>query len=438
MKAIITILSLVCCWFPGPATAQTCGVITCRNRIVCRDTASFPLQQCEPPGGKYSCETSPPAVDQNWFLPGFAKPGPNLVRYIFNHDTCFFSIVVVSADTAGAIAGPNRICKGETGRFTIKSLPNDTAYEWSFPNAGFFKVTPDTAAGVLFPPGSISGYLTVRGINACGKGTASSLYVSVEDLPDARIVRREDTVAVADTVCMNAEVTYLLSGNTSSDSIHWTAHLGKVTGNAGEPVATVRWGNLPGIDSLSAWLRNPSGCTRSVFRRVVIRDQHAPSPSTIWQFGCNMLVCSDSLAGCYQWFRNGLPFGGVVAPSGRYILDTLNRSTYTVLTCSDQTACSCCNLSASYQPLKTGCDDGETCMQVSPNPANGIIVVTVTGKPDPEGRILVFNRLGSLVRKERIPLGSLTVDLSALPPGICFIEFMGINGTRLTSRIVKL
>ncbi len=80
---------------------------------------------------------------------------------------------------AGPISGPAQVCPNSGGHvYTIDPVVNATSYNWTLP----LGATISNGAGtnrITVSFGTISGQLTVRGINACAEGAASTLAVEV-------------------------------------------------------------------------------------------------------------------------------------------------------------------------------------------------------------------------------------------------------------------
>jgi hypothetical protein len=84
---------------------------------------------------------------------------------------------------AGVITGDVAVCLNETGViYTVPAVVNATSYEWILPSGASGSSSTNSIV-VDYTSGAISGYLTVSGVNECGNGPSSSLWITVNDLP---------------------------------------------------------------------------------------------------------------------------------------------------------------------------------------------------------------------------------------------------------------
>lgn len=89
---------------------------------------------------------------------------------------------------AGAISGPHNVCEGSTSvGYSVYYVGNASAYHWTVPpgavivSSGYYWYYHYIY--VDFPPGAQSGNITVRGVNHCGEGVASTLMVTLRSHP---------------------------------------------------------------------------------------------------------------------------------------------------------------------------------------------------------------------------------------------------------------
>lgn len=82
-------------------------------------------------------------------------------------------------------------------------------------------------------------------------------------------------------------------------------------------------------------------------------------------------------------------------------------------------------------------------LSVYPNPARGQTTVQVSGSSGPDYQVRLSNVLGSEVRRLAVrpdgqPTEGLTLDLSALPPGLYFCSLLANEKTLATKRLTVL
>ncbi len=413
----------------------------CVNDTVCINVPSFSLHLlCTPQVGYYF--SYDPGIDittRTDYDPNVAGLGKHEIYHIINGtDTCYVFTITVKdlPNDADTISGSRTACYGDTKRYSVIPVQNADYYEWSF--TGGVLPNPDSTHLFIDIKFFNSGWLRVRGVNNCAKGNFSySIPITVSERPVPIIKEAKSNLSLPDSICQNSIRTYTVDGNFSSYAwlpFHGTSPI------LNQKEITVLWDTLPtnAADRYGHLCVTVTGlnntCPGVSCDSIFIKNMTSPEPSTIWQFGCDMLVCSDSTALRYTWYKNGNIFEG---KSGRYIIDTLNQSSYTVKTCSD-TAGICCNISAPYNKKKSGCDETAATLRVSPNPAHDRIEVKISPANTPAGHILLFNQYGSLVFEQMVTSGDFQIDLSPFPRGLYFLEYLGGNRGKLTSKIIKL
>ena len=84
-------------------------------------------------------------------------------------------------DTANLIIGPVSLCSPASGNvYSIPAIPTAFGYVWEVPSgATIVSGQNTTSVTVDFGTSAVSGYVRVRGTNACGTGEPTSLYVTI-------------------------------------------------------------------------------------------------------------------------------------------------------------------------------------------------------------------------------------------------------------------
>ena len=138
-------------------------------------------------GSSDNCGTANLSINTSSF--DCSDIGPNTVTLTVNDgngnsSTCTSTVTVNATlpDAAGAIIGSTDVCAGTTQTYVVPGISNATSYAWSLP-AGWTGTS--TSNTITVTVGTASGIVSVEGVNACGSGTASSLAVSVNDIPTA-------------------------------------------------------------------------------------------------------------------------------------------------------------------------------------------------------------------------------------------------------------
>jgi hypothetical protein len=138
---------------------------------------------------------------------------------------------------AGTISGTTTVCQGQSSVvYTVPVIANAASYIWTLP-AGVTGTSTTHIITVNYNISAISGNITVKGRNACGDGTSSSLGITVSPLPSAA-----GTIAGTTTVCQGqSSETYNVPPITNATSYVWSLPIG-VTGTSVTSSITVNFG----------------------------------------------------------------------------------------------------------------------------------------------------------------------------------------------------
>ncbi|WP_146153602.1 ice-binding family protein [Adhaeribacter arboris] len=90
-----------------------------------------------------------------------------------------------AAVAAGTISGDQQVCAGETNlNYSIDAVSGAASYIWEVPEAdGWRIISGQGTTDITIQAGSKSGNITVKAVNGCGSGPASSFAVNLVSLP---------------------------------------------------------------------------------------------------------------------------------------------------------------------------------------------------------------------------------------------------------------
>jgi len=105
---------------------------------------------------------------------------------------------------AGIISGQSTVCEGQQNVvYSVPLIPGAISYQWSLPNGVTGSSTSNTISANY--TSAVSGAISVRGINACGAGTASQLSISVQALPPVAILGKSD-ICMGESTLLQAQI----------------------------------------------------------------------------------------------------------------------------------------------------------------------------------------------------------------------------------------
>ncbi len=100
---------------------------------------------------------------------------------ISSFDSCIITISPLPA-SAGTINGIQNVYTGQQNvQYSIPAIANATSYLWTLPNGATGTSTTNTIT-VNYSSSAVSGNITVKGVNLCGNGLESSLYITVNPI----------------------------------------------------------------------------------------------------------------------------------------------------------------------------------------------------------------------------------------------------------------
>jgi hypothetical protein len=138
---------------------------------------------------------------------------------------------------AGVITGTATICQGQSSiTYSVPVITNASSYVWTLPVGASGSSTTNTIT-VNFGTNAVTGNITVKGINSCGDGTASTIFVVVNPLPS-----NAGTIAGVTSVCQGQNsITYTVPVITNASSYLWTLPVG-ASGSSTTNTITVNFG----------------------------------------------------------------------------------------------------------------------------------------------------------------------------------------------------
>lgn len=123
-------------------------------------------------------------------------------------------------DSAGVISGITNVCQGQNlVTYSVPPILHATTYAWNLPSGIIGSSTSNTIT-VNIQSTAVSGTITVKGINAYGAGSSSSLLVAVQTTPILTTSISSLSICTGQTININCQgatnYVWLPGGSTSS------------------------------------------------------------------------------------------------------------------------------------------------------------------------------------------------------------------------------
>jgi hypothetical protein len=323
----------------------------------------------------------------------------------------------------GTITGTSSMCEGTvvSSDYTTTGSANALTYEWTLmpTNAGTITGTGTTGTLVWDPTFVGSVTVVVKGVNACGTGSANGKGVTVNPLPNT-------SLSPFGLWCTNTPPDTLTGGVPTGGTYSGPG----ITNNIFDPVAAGI-----GAHTITYTYTNTYGCTKSGSQTLTVNQ--APNVAlTLTPAGVHpayvpyVLTGGAPVGGTYSGV-NVNPATGVFIPSwiftpqqGGTGFATITYTYQTVAGCIDSaTSQLAVSITSGMQTIEHG-----SYLAVNPNPSNGVFQVKINGLNE-DASLIIMNNLGQAIYQEKINAVSGVfnneIDLSKQPKGIYFLRLIG-------------
>ena len=191
------------------------------------------------------------------------------------------------APAAGVITGTASVCAGTSGvTYSITPLSGVTGYSWSLPSGATIVSGNNTnSITVNFGTSASSGTISVAGVNSCGSGTASSLFVSVLPIPAAPTI----SAGGSTNICPSGSVNLSYTG-TSGYDYQWRRNGADISGATSSSYSATQGGTYDVRTSFAAAAAqsitnatpatiNDNTCSATGISNIVVSGYSAVLPS---------------------------------------------------------------------------------------------------------------------------------------------------------------
>lgn len=344
---------------------------------------------------------------------------------------------------AGTISGPTTICGNQTGiTYTVPTINDATSYVWTFPN-GFTGVSNTNIITVDISASAASGPITVKGINTCGMGTASTLNVTVNQSP-----ANAGTISGSATVCQGqTNVTYTVPTIANAASYVWTLPNG-FTGTSSTNSITVSV-STNAIDG-TITVKGTNSCGDGASSSINITVNTLPStPGTI--VGTSTVSVANqpftyqispvANATDYLWEYTGN--GASISGTGNSVSVTFSSTASSGnLKVKAHNACGYSATSPNFPiSITIGVEETDvTSINIYPNPNRGKFNIDLGGIKhnviltvyDAQGKVFYNELIGNTT-----PDYSKVMDLSGVKAGLYFVKISSDNMTKIEKVIIQ-
>ncbi|MBK7212509.1 MAG: T9SS type A sorting domain-containing protein [Bacteroidales bacterium] len=338
-----------------------------------------------------------------------------------------YSVTVIPLPTQpGNIVGVQYVCEGEQGvQYSITPMASITGYVWTVPTGAVIQSGQNTPSIIVnFPIGSISGDVTVYGLNACGNGAVSNpLPVTVLTLPST-----PGAITGPAHICKEASgIEYQVAPVANAYGYNWTLPAGAdITAGANTNHITVHFGANAVSGNISVYGTN-GNCLGAVSPLFAVTVDATPATPVITLSG-NTLISSADFGN--QWYLDGNLIPGAINKEYVPQANGLYTVVVTLNNCSSLVSNS---INVTFVGLPTLLESN---MDVYPNPSNGILNLKL-GSNASDYSVTVLNSTGKAVYQEIKKGNDKTLDLSSLPNGDYWL-ILKISGERRACKIALI
>jgi PKD repeat protein len=228
----------------------------------------------------------------------------------------------VAPSNAGTINGSATVCQNQTNVvFSVPTIANATSYLWTLP-AGFSGTSSTNTISVSINSTALSGAITVKGVNDCGNGLASSKSITVNRIP------QPTSIIGLNHVCPGqSNVTYYTPRWNYATSYEWIVPTGvTIVGLSNDTAIIVNFSSSVQSCNIAVKALNSCGTTDSISYNIIINPLPQPTtiigPTQVCSGQNNVVFYTPSwnYATSYEW----------VIPAGVTIVGSSNDSSITL------------------------------------------------------------------------------------------------------------
>ncbi|MFI5141601.1 MAG: T9SS type A sorting domain-containing protein [Bacteroidia bacterium] len=265
------------------------------------------------------------------YTPGVSE-GKAVIRFSNNgEDGCAGGVVSRTATITttappapASISGPTAVCANSQNTYSVGASTGASSYNWAFPSG--CSTVSGGATSIVEKFGSTSGNVSITAQNVCGTSAATTLSVTVNNVPNAPGVISGSTLLCSSSA---SGISYSVAAVSGATSYNWTLPSGgNITSGSSTNAITANFGMVGGNISVTAQNICGIGSASSVALTI---DTMPANPGVITgngsvcpgQTGVSYSVAPITHATSYVWT---LPTGGTIASGNNTNIITVNYS----------------------------------------------------------------------------------------------------------------
>ena len=228
---------------------------------------------------------------------------------------------------AGAISGFNNVCQEAAPLYSVSAIANATTYNWSIPSGATIIGGAGTSTiQVAFSTSAVSGNISVFGSNTSCTGTSSSLFITVNPVPNLF------SVTGGGSFCSGGSgVPIGLNGSQSGVGYqlirNGSTNVGSAVSGTGSAIS---FGNQTVAGTYTVNGAYPTGCNSNMTGSVSITVNSNPTPlisgNTPFCQGNSITLNAGSGYSSYLWSTGAISQTISVGSSGTFTVTVTNSN----------------------------------------------------------------------------------------------------------------
>jgi len=326
-------------------------------------------------------------------------------------------------------------CPNQQVNFTDASVNFPDSWVWSFPGGNPSSSTLQNPS-VSYPvAGTYDVTLTATSLMGSNAITKTG-YIIINSQPNAYL-----NPSGVDTVCSLTPILLTANGG-SNHAYQWLKNGVDISGATNQTYNAVSAGKYKVTVT-----RTTTGCSKTsgvkkIVYRTVASPTITPNGPTVFCAGDSVVLSANSGTFNYQWRKHNVDIPGATGidytakTAGSYKIKITDN-----YGCTKVSAATTVTINCKLEAGET--EENVFASEISPNPANGVVTLTIAAPDEGNADILLFDALGKKITdlRENLMLNKgnneLSFDVSGFVPGIYLIKVSTDNGSQTLKLLVN-